>query len=105
MLYSNSVVFMALPQRVSWAMEDLLVPFVHYIPLKWDHSNLNEMLDRAMAHDRECQEISRESAKYTENLWASHKANQDNNEIIIRISELYEEQFGPLLDDCSQQCC
>lgn len=40
MLYSNSVVFMPLPTRVTWAMEDLLVPFVQYIPLANDLSNL-----------------------------------------------------------------
>lgn len=32
-LASNSVVFMAKPTTVSFLMEDLLVPFVHYIPV------------------------------------------------------------------------
>lgn len=36
MLYSNSVVLMSPPKYASWAMEDLLLPFVHYIPLNSD---------------------------------------------------------------------
>ena len=33
-LASNSVVFMARPSVVSFLMEDELVPYVHYIPVK-----------------------------------------------------------------------
>ena len=38
MLFSNSVVFMAPPTKTSWAMEEKLVPYVHYIPL-WQNKD------------------------------------------------------------------
>jgi len=46
----------------TWAMKDLLVPFIHYISISLsnDYSNLLQMIKWANAneHDDACQEIS-----------------------------------------------
>jgi len=77
MLYSNSVVFMSRPTVATWAMEDLLVPFVHYIPLANDYSNLLEMVKWANEHDEACQEISKRATEFMEHLWMSKQAKRD----------------------------
>lgn len=65
-LTSNSVVFMAKPTTVSFLMEDVLVPFVHYVPLKDDYSNLIEMVHWARENDEKCKWISRQATLYSE---------------------------------------
>ena len=41
-LNSNSVVFMPRPTKISWLMEDTLVPGKHYILIKDDFSDIDE---------------------------------------------------------------
>mmetsp|Transcript_38600 Transcript_38600/g.65932 ORF Transcript_38600/g.65932 Transcript_38600/m.65932 type:complete len:98 (+) Transcript_38600:744-1037(+) len=55
---SNSVVFMAKPTMVSYAMEDSLAQFVHYIPVNDDYSNVLQMVEWARRNDRQCKWIS-----------------------------------------------
>ena len=65
-LYSNSVVFMKKPTVISWAMEDTLKPFVHYVPLKDDFSDFEEKIVWANNNQDKCKEISRESTLFIE---------------------------------------
>ena len=63
MLHCNSVVMMPTPCVRSWAMEDTLEPFVHYIPLANDFSDAEERFDWAMSHETECIEISKNASQ------------------------------------------
>lgn len=63
-LLSNSVVFQPIPKKSSWFMEDMLVPFKHYIPLKDNFSDLEDKLKWAMAHLDECEEIAKNATEY-----------------------------------------
>eukprot|EP00955_Chlamydomonas_euryale_P057415 356760-Chlamydomonas_euryale.AAC.2 len=56
-LMSNSVVFMPPPMHVSWLMEDILLPWVHYVPLKHDFSDLHTHYEWAMNNYKECNKI------------------------------------------------
>lgn len=56
-LASNSIVLMIPPILETWAMEGLLKPYVHYIPLKDDYSDLAEILDWCKQNDDKCKEI------------------------------------------------
>ncbi len=58
-LASNSVVIMAPPTIESWLMEGLLKPYVHYVPLKEDYSNLDEIIEWCQTHDTECMKINK----------------------------------------------
>ena len=100
MLYSNSVVFMPRPSVVSWAMEDLLVPNVHYIQLKDDLSDIEDRLEWAMANDGLCQNISKWATQYMIDLYASPQARANADEIrrliAMRYHRLYAETINRL---------
>mmetsp|Transcript_33305 Transcript_33305/g.60001 ORF Transcript_33305/g.60001 Transcript_33305/m.60001 type:complete len:443 (-) Transcript_33305:127-1455(-) len=100
MLYSDSVVIMPHPQKVSWAMEDQLVPYVHYIPVQEDLSDLQSQLQWAREHDELCRDISKHATQYMIHLYVSQKAQEDNNEIRHLIAERYQILYGPIIDQC-----
>ena len=100
MLYSNSVVMMAPPTKVSWAMESMLVPWVHYIPLFQNHSNLPERLAWARTHDDECQQISLHARDYMERLVTSEQAQRDTVTILKEMDRVYQQNFGEALQQC-----
>eukprot|EP00985_Skeletonema_marinoi_P002835 scaffold1170_cov125-Skeletonema_marinoi.AAC.9 len=101
MLYSNSVVFMSRPTVATWAMEDLLVPFVHYIPLANDYSNLLEMVKWANEHDEACHEISKRATEFMEHLWMSNQAKRDTKYLQKSLVKSYVNQFDDALSRCA----
>ena len=101
MLYSNSVVFMARPTVATWAMEDLLLPFVHYVPLANDYSNLLEMVKWAEEHDEACQEISKRATEFIEHLWISAQAKRDTKYLQKTLVRSYVNQFDDALSKCT----
>ena len=56
-LRANSVVLMPNPVAESWLMEPFLQPFVHYVPLEDDFSDLAERLAWCRDNDRRCRII------------------------------------------------
>eukprot|EP00986_Skeletonema_menzelii_P002179 scaffold607_cov111-Skeletonema_menzelii.AAC.1 len=100
MLYSNSVVFMSRPTVATWAMEDLLVPFVHYIPLANDYSNVLEMIKWANEHDEACQEISKRATEFIKHLWMSEQAQKDTEYLQRALVTSYVNQFDDALSNC-----
>lgn len=56
-LASNSLVLMARPRCHSWLMESWLQPFVHYVPLLDDFSDLDEKRQWCIQHPDRCVEI------------------------------------------------
>ena len=56
-LASNSVVIMAPPEVESWLMEGLLKPYVHYVPLAADYSDLPHILEWCTTHEEDCLRI------------------------------------------------
>jgi hypothetical protein len=101
MLYSNSVVLMSRPTVATWAMEDLLIPFVHYIPLANDYSNLLEMVKWAEEHDEACQEISKRATEFIEHLWMSEQAKRDTKYLQETLVRSYVNQFDDALSKCT----
>jgi Glycosyl transferase family 90 len=100
MLYSNSVVFMARPTKTSWAMEETLVPYVHYIPLWQNYSNLPQQLEWARSHDEECRKIALYSRHYMERLVTSPQAQQETLQVLRGIDDVYQQQYGRMLQEC-----
>jgi len=82
MLYSNSVIF----TKATWAMEDLLLPFVHYIPIAPDYSNLLEMIRWAEDHQHACQVISKRATDFMERLAFSDQARVDTETLRERLA-------------------
>ncbi|RAH98892.1 hypothetical protein DLJ53_24995 [Acuticoccus sediminis] len=58
MLASNSVVLMPRPRCESWACERHLEPFVHYVPVRPDLSDLEEAFAWCLDNDAACRRIS-----------------------------------------------
>lgn len=100
MLYSNSVVFMPTPTRTSWAMEDKLIPFIHYVPVAQDLSNLLEMIEWAKENDDIVQLISQKSTEYMEHLYVSDQAKLHHKELIVKLAKAYSSRFNDSLSDC-----
>jgi len=102
MLLSNSVVFMPPPTAVSWAMEDLLVPFYHYIPLKRDLTDLPTMLQWARENDAACQRIAQQSTQYMMDLIVSPEAKVNHEIVLNKTVARYHDLYGDLLQECSE---
>ena len=99
-LASDSVVFMAKPVTVSFAMEELLVPFVHYVPVNDDYSNLPQMVEWARNNDDQCRWIAKQATLYMEHLWMSEKAQEEYVAIKRELGKQYRKQFGAITDKC-----
>jgi hypothetical protein len=56
-LNSNSLVIMKPPTVESWLMEGKLIPWVHYVPLNDNLSNLDEIYNWCLNNDDKCKEI------------------------------------------------
>ena len=63
-LMTNSIVIMSKPIIESWLMEGLLQPYIHYVPLKDDFSDLDEIIEWCRNNDKKCEEISKNSTQF-----------------------------------------
>lgn len=84
-------------------MEDLLLPFVHYIPLSDDMSNILEMFQWAEDHQEECKEISARATEFMEHLWMSNQARADNEHLKEKLAVAYMKQFHEPLAQCAKK--
>ena len=64
MLLSNSVVIMSNPKYMSWALEVHLLPYVHYIPVLEDLSDLRQKIEWARGNDLQCQRIAKQATQF-----------------------------------------
>ncbi len=67
-LYSNSVVLMQPPFFESWLREFQLQPYVHYVPLKDDYSDLLEKIEWCESHPELCKNISANATQWVQNF-------------------------------------
>lgn len=67
-LASGSVLIKQESHWMQWYYPNLK-PWIHYVPLKNDFSNLEEVMGWCLSHDSECEEIAKNAKKfYTERL-------------------------------------
>jgi len=88
-LLSNSVVLMSKPTKCSWFMEDMLIPFTHYVPLNDDCSNIEEMYNWCMDNLDKCKVISQNATNYMKIF-----LNNDNEKYII--NKVLKEYFDKI---------
>jgi hypothetical protein len=84
-LLSNSVVLMAKPTKCSWFMEDMLIPFIHYVPLNDDCSNIEEMYNWCMNNLDKCNKISQNATNYMNKFLD----NDNEKHIINKVLKIY----------------
>ena len=84
-LSSNSVVLMAPPKIESWLMEGLLEPYVHYVPLADDYSDLDKIIEWCRNNDDKCKEIMRNANNFMKQF--------ENREVEIKIFNMIKEHY------------
>lgn len=88
-LYSNSVVFMPPPTYVSWAMETMLEPWKHYIPV--NRTNVVERLLWAQSHPEQARQIAEHSTRWVYDLYFHPQAARDDEHIKRIIIHRYQQ--------------
>lgn len=63
-LYSNSIPVCPSFFIQSWILEDQLIPYVHYLPVHNDFSDLEEKVEWALGHPEVCKQIVSNGKKY-----------------------------------------
>lgn len=92
-LLSQSVVIMPRPKFTSWAMEEMLEPWVHYIPIETDLSNVEEMVEWMLQHQAEATRISRRASLWIKDLVFHPQSESDEREINREILRRYASYF------------
>ncbi|KAG7356122.1 glycosyl transferase family 90 protein [Nitzschia inconspicua] len=92
-LLSQSVVLMPPPKHTSWAMEELLQPWVHYIPLDDFATNVEERMQWIVDHDEEARRISERASLWMEDLIFHPDAAEDDRLIQEEILRRYQSHF------------
>ena len=95
-MLSNSIVMLPTPTATSWAMEELLVPFIHYIPLKDDLSDVEEKLQWVLDHDKEAEYISKRSTLWVRDLLRHPDALKENRAVDREVLQRYAAHFKPM---------
>lgn len=88
-LQSASVVLMPPPTRTSWAMEELLQPWIHFIPMRPDGSNVEEMIQWVFDHDEEAQRIAERATLFIYDLVYHTDATSDDLQVKQEIVKRY----------------
>ncbi len=70
---SNSLCFMRKPKFETWFMEGSLIPGVHYVELRDDHSDIEEKIEYYNAHIKEAETIIANANRYVEQFQNSRR--------------------------------
>jgi hypothetical protein len=100
-LLSNSVVMMQPPSHTSWAMEELLEPWVHFIPLNEELSDVEEKMQWVLDNDEQAQQIAERGTLWIHDLVLHPDAASDEKLIQEEIIRRYRAHFA--VEDVSVQ--
>jgi hypothetical protein len=92
-MYSNSVVMTQLPTKSSWMMEDILEPWVHYIPLNQDLSDVEEKMKWVIENDDEARMIAKRGSLWILDLLYHPDSEKDEKLIFEDIIRRYRAHF------------
>ena len=90
-LLSESVVVMPAPTRTSWAMEELLEPWVHYIPMHPNGSNAEERIEWVGQNDEAAHRIAERGRMFIYDLLYHPDAAQDEQKVKEEIARRYRQ--------------
>jgi hypothetical protein len=92
-LFSQSVVLMPNPTRMTWALESWLEPWVHYVPLHGDLSNVEESMQWIIDNDAEAKKIAERATLFIYDLLYHPQAESDNEQVKRGLLQLYWSTF------------
>ena len=85
MLYSKSVLLMPEPKCESWLMEGKLEPFVHYLPLTRERSNIKDVVGWAKEIIEKTRAMSERSMLFINDLFLHPDAISDEKMVMEKI--------------------
>lgn len=94
-LLSESVVLMPKPTKSSWAMEELLEPWIHYIPMYDNGTNAEEMIQWVGDNDKEAKKIAERGRLFMYDMLYHPDAAREEREIKAEIAQRYRALFRP----------
>lgn len=94
-LLSNSVTFKPETNEIQWFYR-ALEPYVHYIPVKTDLSDLIEKFDWAKSHDSQCEQIARNATQFALNHLMYEDVLLYFNAVLSRYASLQEIDSGEM---------
>jgi Glycosyl transferase family 90 len=92
-LFSESVVMTITPTCTSWAMEELLEPWVHYIPLADDFSDVEEKVQWVIDNDNAAREIAQRGRLWISDLVFHPDSKKDNELVLEETFRRYKAHF------------
>lgn len=99
-LYSNSVVLIPPPTRTTWAMEELLQPWVHYVPIDDpDYGDVNDKMQWILNNPDEAKAIARHGRQWIDDLLYHPDAERDSVEVNRHVLQRYRAHFAPVQED------
>ena len=99
-LYSNSVVLTPPATYTSWAMEELLIPWVHYIPLNEDLSDVEQKVLWVLNNQEKAQKIAHAGTMWISDLAFHPDSHTDESAILEEMLLRYKHHFAHV-DDLS----
>jgi Glycosyl transferase family 90 len=100
-VFSNSIILMPEPLLSSWSMEEMLVPWVHYIPITvMNDDNGNSVMDTEekmqwiIDNDEKLQEIAKAGKLWIADLVLHPDARTDKVKIADEIAQRYVTHFA-----------
>jgi hypothetical protein len=94
-LLSQSVVLMPVPRHTSWAMEELLEPWVHYIPLNDDAGDVEHKMKWVLENDEHARRIARRGSLWMQDLVFHPDSIEDDRLVQEEILRRYMAHFAP----------
>lgn len=85
-LFSNSVVFMPEPEIESWFLETTLVPYVHYVPIFQNLTNLESQIRWADQHPAICKHIATNSTEYARDLYERTMTRRHERKLLLELA-------------------
>jgi hypothetical protein len=96
MLLSKSLVLMPEEQQVasSWLMESFLKPYVHFVPIAPDYSDVHEKIRWCEDNLEKARSISERATLYVHDMFFDRRSEKENEEIKFQVMERYSKIFG-----------
>ena len=88
-LVSESVVLMPPPTQTSWAMEEMLEPWIHYVPMYENGSNAEDMVQWVLSHDQKARQIAERGKLFMYDLVYHPDAADDDRKVKEEIARRY----------------
>ncbi|MDN3504647.1 MAG: glycosyl transferase family 90 [Rhabdochlamydiaceae bacterium] len=90
-LLSNSLLFLPESELITWFMP-ALKPYVHYVPIKKDYSDIIHILDWAEDNDEKCHQIADQGSYFAKTMLGQKQIAIYCYKILLQYAKLYKSR-------------